>query len=92
MFMFCFTNNSWLLFHIFCSLYFRAENPEIGIKQMDFTDKWRIFDCTMLSHFRMHFMDWYVLPRETFWPWFQAKVISCYLLEAAGISDICEPL
>ena len=70
----------------------RDENPDIGIKQMDITDKWRIFECTLLSHFRMHFMDWYVLPRGTSWPWFQIKVICCYLLEATGISNVCEPL
>ena len=71
---------------------FRAEKQEIGIEQMDITDKWRAFDCTLLSHFRMHFMDWYVLPRGSYWPWFQIKVISCYLIEATGISNICEPL
>ena len=74
------------------SLRCRAENSAIGIKQMDLTNKWRIFDCTLLSHFRMHFMDWYVLPRETYWPWCQFKVITCYLLEAVGMSNICEPL
>ena len=92
-------SNNQILFQIFftikkgvVSLHCRTENSAIGIKQMDRTNKWRIFDCTLLSHFRMHFMDWYVLPRETYWPWCQFKVITCYLLEAVGMSNICEPL
>ena len=78
----------WPLFF----LTFRVENSTIGIKQLDFTDKWRIFDCTLLCYVRVHFLDRYVYPRETLWPWVQIKFFGCLLLEGTGITTICEPV
>ena len=61
---------------------------------MDFTDKWRLFECAFLSDARKYIMNWSVFPKGKDWDnWILliVKFIICYIIEAAGFYDICEP-
>ena len=78
---------------LFYSCY-RLESSSIEVRQMDFTDKWRIFECTFLSNIRRYCMNWSVIPSGNEWkkwPLVLIKDLGCYLLEMSGLRDICEP-